>query len=654
MSDYPTVSPDLSHPISENLQKLAVLFPAVVKDGELDIEALREELGQFQEIQPGDEKYELNWVGKQAAKKKAFEPLLGKTLKLLGDSKHPDTTQNLFIEGDNLEALKLLRQNYFGEVKMIYIDPPYNTGKDFVYRDNFKISPDQSELEEGTISELGERLVKNEKSSNRFHARWLDMMYPRLRLAKDLLREDGVIFISIDDNEVANLKLLCDEVFGWENFVAQFIHKNNSSKNQAKLVSISTEYFYCYAKNKVSIKDVEWRLKKKGASDVVSQFQKLKSKNIPLDEILNEIKEMYKRPKYSHLSRWNKVDENGVFKDADLSREGGPKNYTIVNPETGLECKIPSRGWGKSLDELLRLQNEGLIYYGEENVASLKDYIGTDDVSVPDNFWYHDNSVDTRWCKKEFGALVFENPKPLEMIRNIVEVASGLDSLILDFFAGSSTTAHAVMQLNAEDGGNRRFIMVQIPEPTPEDSEARKAGYPTIAEISKERIRRAGEKIKADNPSAVPTLDVGFKSFRIEETKINWLKKDLRGEEFNLTDVSDKDALDFVAGFTDVDIVYELILRQANIPLTERVTTLSQVGARTYLYGESYVVCLEEQISPALVEALAALEPTPLKFFFRDSAFGKDIALKDETFRRLNAEIAKHSDVKAAYTVEFI
>ena len=229
MSSYPQVPQQISDPISENLAKLRELFPAAVKDGALDVDALRAELGDFEEVRPGDESYELNWVGKKEAKKEAFKPLLGKTLALKDDGKHADTTGNLYIEGDNLEALKLLRQNYYGEVKMIYIDPPYNTGKDFVYTDKFAVKAGESEEEEGAVTADGQRLIKNEKTSNRFHARWLDMMYPRLKLAKDLLGEDGIIFISIDDNEVSNLKCLCDEVFEAGNFVATVIWQKKYS-----------------------------------------------------------------------------------------------------------------------------------------------------------------------------------------------------------------------------------------------------------------------------------------------------------------------------------------------------------------------------------------------------------------------------------------
>lgn len=345
---------------------------------------------------------------------------------------------HVIIEGDNYHSLSALNFTHSNSIDVIYIDPPYNTGeKDFVYNDRFV-----------------------DKEDGYRHSKWLSFMSKRLVLAKNLLSDDGVIFISIDDNEQANLKLLCDQIFGEESFVGQFIHKNNSSKNQANLLSISTEYMLCYAKSIDALKGVKWRIPKKGAKDIAKTFSKLKAAGLSLDEISVEIKEMYSRPKYSHLSRWNKVDERGVFKDADLSREGGRKDYTIINPETNKEVQIPSRGWGKSYEELLRLQAEDLIWYGDENTPpGQKDYIESDREVVPDNFLYFDNSVDTRMIKTMFGSLVFENPKPLEMIKTILTIASKKDSIILDFFAGSGTTGHAVLELNKEDGGSRQFIL---------------------------------------------------------------------------------------------------------------------------------------------------------------------------------------------------
>lgn len=351
---------------------------------------------------------------------------------------------NFLIEGDNLASLKLLEKTHRGSIDLVYIDPPYNTKKkDFVYDDR--------------------RISENDTYK---HSLWLSFMNVRLKSLKELLSKKGIIFISIDDNEQANLKLLCDEIFGYQNFIAMAIHKNNSSKNQAKFLSVSTEYVLVYSKNLEYLKSIHagknggWKIIKKGASDINKKFQELKAANYSLDEINKAIKDMYKIPKYSHLSRWNKVNENGVFKDADLSRANGPKDYTIVNPKTGKECVIPSRGWGKSYEELLRLQKENLIWYGDPDTPpGMISYITGDDVSVPDSFWYFDNSSDTKLIKKLFGKNVFNNPKPLEMIINILEMVMYKNETVLDIFAGSGTTGHAVMKLNNEDGGNRKFIL---------------------------------------------------------------------------------------------------------------------------------------------------------------------------------------------------
>lgn len=355
---------------------------------------------------------------------------------------NPSTSDyNFLLEGDNLHSLHLLSKTHSGMIDVIYIDPPYNTGnKDFVYNDKI--------------------VDKNDTYS---HSKWLSFMSKRLEIAKKLLCETGVIFISIDDNEQAQLKLLCDEIFANHNFIAQCIHKNNSNKNQSKLIGVSTEYFFVYAKNIEKLRKSEfdgWKLEKQGSKDINKKYNQLKKLGLSLEEIESNIKDMYKRPKYSHLSRWNKVDEKGVFKDADLSRDNGPKDYTIINPETNEPCVIPDRGWGKSYEELLRLQKEDMIWYGDQSTApGMKSYITGEDYSVPDSFWYFDNSIDTKFLKKIFGRKVFNNPKPVDMIKNIIQMSSKKDSIILDFFAGSGTTGHAVAQLNKEDNGKRKYIL---------------------------------------------------------------------------------------------------------------------------------------------------------------------------------------------------
>jgi adenine-specific DNA-methyltransferase len=679
MPDYPKVPQQISDPISENLAKLSELFPTAVKDGALDVEALRAELGDFEEIKPGDETYELNWVGKQSAKKEAFRPPLGKTLALKDDGKNIETTQNLYIEGDNLEALKLLRQNYYGEIKMIYIDPPYNTGNDFVYKDNFTAKLDESEREEGAVSEAGNRLIKNEKTSNRFHARWLDMIYPRLKIAKELLRDDGVIFISIDDNEVNNLRAVCDEVFNEGNFQASLVwQRKQSPQRDATNISTTHDTILVYSKrapqNKNDHKGWLCRLLPKTGDQI----------------------ERYKNPDNDPRGVWASTDCT-INKTAE---ERPNLYYPITNPHTKEEI-YPSknRTWSFDRAAMARLLEENKIWWGEnkKNFPRLKSFLSENQQGVrPQTLLLRTSVGDNQAATRELNSLfveagmIFDSPKPTTLIHHLCLIANtSSDDIILDFFSGSGTTAHAILKYNAEDGQKRRFIMVQLPEECEENSEAAKAGFKSIAEIGKERIRRAGDIIKNElkakhaewkkqqtldskkggklelddgateesNPYIIDpdALDIGFKSFRIEDTKINWLKKDLRGEQLEFSDTTTQDALDFVPGYTDTDVVYELMLRQSNIPLTGTITKPIAATKRTYLYADAYLICLEEKITQKLVESLAAIEPTPNKYFFRDSAFGTDIALKDETFRRLKAEIHKHhGDLGAAYTVEFI
>lgn len=513
----------------ERIAQIKALLPNVINsDNQIDLKALQDLVG-AENTTSNNQGYELTFAGKGLARAKADQETTKELKTELKQSKKFDTTDNVIIRGDNIDSLKILYKNYHNKIKMIYIDPPYNTkSENFIYKDNFKQS-DSKLIKEFGLGEDTTNFLDNVYGT-RSHSGWLAFMYPRLMLAKELLKEDGVIFISIDDNEQANLKIMCDEIFGEENFVGKIIHKNNSSKNQAKLLSISTEYLFCYTKSLEKLKTIEWKVKKKGARDIEKLFNQLKNKGLSLEEISSEIKDMYKRPKYAHLSRWNKIDEKGVFKDADLSREGGAKNYTIKNPHTGEDCIIPKRGWGKPYDELLRLQKENLIWYGDGTTPPRQyNYISSDSESVPDSFFYYDNSIDTRELKNTFGALVFENPKPKEMMMQLITMTQiKCNDLILDFFAGSGTTAHAVMQQNAEDGGTRKFILCQLDEAI--DPNKSKPAYdfciengfePVISSITIERVNRAGDKIKADNPDK--NIDIGYKVFsHTEKPRIDY------------------------------------------------------------------------------------------------------------------------------------
>ncbi|MDO4640052.1 MAG: site-specific DNA-methyltransferase [Leptotrichia hongkongensis] len=665
---------DINNVVNDNLKALEQLFPSAVKDGQLDIKALKEELGDFEEVTT--EKYELNWAGKQNAKKIVQQGIGNKTLKFVEkDSKNADTTENIYIEGDNLEVLKLLRQNYYNSIKMIYIDPPYNTGNDFVYNDTFKMDKEESDKAEGMISENNEKLQKNQKSTNRYHANWLNMMYPRLKLARDLLTDDGVIFISIDDNEQANLKRLCDEIFGEENFISNLVWASGR-KNDSKYISNSHEYMLCFVKNIENLKlnSIIWREKKKGLEEIYSFYNELKrTYETNYKKMSEELKKWYKNLPESHSSKshshYSLIDEKGIFFADNISWPGGggPK-YDVLHPITQKPVKIPSRGWvyatRERMEEMIKM---GKVYFGEDEntVPCLKAYLSDREYTTPYSVFYKDGRASTKRLRNLMEKSVFQNPKDEEIIKNIMEFINfDKNDTILDFFSGSATTAHAVMQLNSEDNGNRKYIMVQLPETTHEKSEAFKAGYKNIAEIGKERIRRAGEKIKqeiedynsnlklGEEPKKVP--DIGFKVFKVDDTNIKWYDLENFNEESQYS-FDDPDSLDFVLGSNDIDIVYEIMLRQNDVPLSESLEVLTDIGNRTYLYASTYLICLETEITEQMVEKLASLEPLPIKFVFRDSAFKDNISLKDETFRKLRSLIERNSgESKVSYRVEFI
>lgn len=648
---------EIFNEVNENVRALERLFPSAVKDGQVDFEALKEELGEFEEV--GPEKYGLTWSGKQNSKKLAQEDIVGKTLKYIPeDSKNPETTENLYIEGDNLEVLKLLRQNYYGAIKMIYIDPPYNLDGDFIYNDNFKINKYESDQKEGDISDLGERYVKNLKSSNRFHAKWLSMIYPRLKVAKDLLTNDGIIAISIDENEVYNLKKICDEIFNEVNFIGEIPRKTKSSTNDiTNNFNNQQDYILIYGKSSRSIL--------KGIKKDFSSYKNTDN------------------------------DPNGPWKSGDPSAKSGGNGtyFEIVNPYTG-KIDLPPKGryWAFNKESLNKYINSGRICFKKQHKDNergfiFKTYLNslTSLYKAVDSLMFTENLYMNQSATKELNNLDinFDYSKPTELIKGIINYSCSSNSIILDFFSGSSTTAHAVMKLNAEDRGNRKFIMVQLSEETDKKSEAYKAGYKNICEIGKERIRRAGERIKEENKDkeGIEDLDIGFKVFRVSDTNIRWNyeKEDLKtlsnevtirsseeqttfdfiaatNHQVNLDDtVSAKDRLDFMPGAKDIDIVYEILLRQRDIPLSAKVELLEDIGKRTYIFADSYLVCLEEDITVELIEKLAELNPLPIKFILRDSAFGDDIALKDEAYRRLKALIERNSgESKKTYTVEFI
>lgn len=633
--EYKKVNQNINNIVNDQVRKLESIFPSAVKDGEVDFEALKEELGQFEEV--GNEKYELTWAGKKNAKKIAQEDVIGRTLKYIPeDSKDVGTTENLYIEGDNLEVLKLLRQNYYDAIKMIYIDPPYNTGKDFIYNDSFNMSQKNSDIAEGMASNDGERFAVNKMSQNRFHAKWLSMLYPRLVIAKDLLMDEGVIFISIDDNEASNLRELCDDIFGNTNFIAQFTRKGSGGRQDSKYYAIVHEYILCYAKN-------------------ANAFES--GKIIKKDDVYPFYDEKIgKKYKIQLLRKWG---ENSRRSDRPnlyypISDPDGKDLYPMLS-----ENEEGCWRWGKNtmfaniekgLVELKKRNNQWIayekIFEPEEGEFKTKLYTSIiDDIS---------NNTGASLIKELFNTKAFDYPKPIDLIYRVIQLANiGNDDIVLDFFSGSASTAHAVMKYNLDNNSNCRYIMVQYPESIEENSEMYNRGMRTICEIGKERIRRAGDRIKSEHPDA--DIDIGFKVFRTADTNIKWNSiMDMGQINVNQLEYT-PDLVDFMPGANDIDIVYELMLRQRDVALSETLEQLSDIGSRTYLYASSYLVCLETTITEDLVSKLAKLDPLPIKFIFRDSAFKDDISLKDETFRKLKALIEKNAGTsKSTYTVEFI
>lgn len=637
------ISMDINDIVGDNVKKLAQLFPSAVKDGEVDFEALKEELGQFTEVD--SEKYELTWAGKKNAKKIAQADVVGRTLKFIPeDSKNTDTTENLYIEGDNLEVMKLLRQNYYGAIKMIYIDPPYNTGKDFVYNDSFKMEKEESDTEEGMIGEFGEKFSINSKSQNRYHANWLNMIYPRLKIARDLLSEDGVIFISIDYNESNNLKKICDEIFGEDCFVCNAIWRSSdNSNNDAK------QFSYDHNETLIYSKSCNWSPKKQ-----------------------------YDEKKQGHFKNPDNDPKGAWFDGNPLNSPNYRENlrYTIEAPNGNI-INPPKNGWRWSRETLEEKMASGEIYFNADQTnIKRRTYLCDMQGLPPSSLWIDfEKTGHNRQAKYELLDIlpedVFDTPKPTKLIKYIVNLIPNNDDMIaLDFFSGSGTTADAIMQLNSEDNGNRKYILIQLPEDLDESLEKAsndnkiviknaidlcdKIKMPhKLSEISKERIRRAGDKIKSEHPDA--DIDIGFKVFRTANTNIKWNSLIDMGQT-NINQMEYKpDLMDFMPDTNDVDVVYELMLRQRDVPLSETLEQLSDISRRTYLYASSYLVCLETEITEELVSKLSEIDPLPIKFIFRDSAFKDDIALKDETFRRLKALIEKNAGTnKSAYTVEFI
>lgn len=536
----------------ENVAKIGELFPNCItearsEDGKLkkaiNFEMLKQMLSDS--VADGNEVYEFTWVGKKASIVEANKPIRKTLRPCKEESVNWDTTENLYIEGDNLEVLKLLQESYLNKIKMIYIDPPYNTGNDFIYNDDFKISSEEYADETGEVDEEGNRMFKNTDSNGRFHSDWCSMIYSRLMLARNLLSKDGVIFISIDENESGALKLICDEVFGASNFIAQLVW-SAGRKNDSKYISVSHEYIFCYFKDIQFIKDhnVIWREKKEGLNAIYAEYDFLKKQyGSDYVSIEKELKKWYKdlpdsSPAKEH-AHYNKVDAKGIYFADNISWPGGggPK-YNLLHPVTGKPVKIPSRGWLTNEKTMKKWIDEGKVNFGnnETYVPTLKSYLKDREYAVPYSVFYKDGRASSKRLATLMGDKVFENPKDEEIIQRLIEMCNTSDGdIVMDFFSGSSTTAHAVFLANIHQDKKRKFILVQLPEtinPSKASTERSKKVAKNaiklldslkrphnICEIGKERIRRAAKKIHEDHPDA--KFDDGFRVLKLDDTNMN-------------------------------------------------------------------------------------------------------------------------------------
>ena len=613
-------TPDLA---DKNFQKLAALFPNAVtetitgydENGKaiieraIDADVLRQEISAAV-VEGNQERYQFTWPDKKKSLALANKPIT-KTLRLVreksvGRDGTPGSidTENIYIEGDNLDALKLLRETYLGQVKMIYIDPPYNTGKDFIYEDNFSQDRDEYLDDSGQFDEDGGQLVQNLESNGRFHTDWLNMIYPRLQIAKDLLSDDGVIFISIDDNEVANLRKVCDDVFGRQNFIACFPWRKRTAKSDVPF-GVSQDY--------------EWILS-------CAKSNKFKAAVEGGNRKYYETPDFPGRPWRTHDMTTHRT-----------ASERPNSFFTMINPKNGKEYPCdPNRTWRITKDtfqkyydageiifpgdyDFLRISRPVARYFKDNDMKKAGDDFGKKAVStkLPDNIGMSQDG--TKSITDLFTDKIFNFPKPIGLIVFFSLISSNQDSIILDFFSGSASTAHALMKLNAEDGGHRKFILVQIPEVTPENSEARKAGYENICEIGEERIRRAGKQIRDEAPATTGDLDVGFRVFKVDSSNMEdvyYSPKDFKqGQMSMLADNIKPDR-------TPEDLLFQVML-DLGILLSSKIEETIIDGKKVFSVADGYLIaCFDHNVTEETVKAIAKKQP--FYAVFRDAGMASD------------------------------
>ena len=596
--------------VQRNIDLIGKLFPNAItevkRNGKvehaIDFDVLRQELSDSI-VEGREERYQFTWPDKKKAMLAANAPITATLRPVVADSVGKDGTpggfdsENLYIEGDNLEVLKLLQETYLGKVKMIYIDPPYNTGNDFVYEDDFAQSTEDYMGNSGQYDEEGNRLVTNTESNGRFHTDWLNMIYPRLKLAKDLLADNGAIFISIDENEMDNLRKICDDVFGESNFIGQFIWQRRTSPDMRKLVSTAHDYIVTYGKNTGNLSNTinKVRLTEKDAAN------------------------------YSNPDN----DPRGPWASSDFTAQGFRPNqmYEITTPGGAKYTPPEGRCWKNIESEFLKQCEEGRMWFGKDGmgIPRRKTYLSEREGKNVWTWWPNSEVGHSQEATQEVknlfdGHAYFDYPKPVRLLKKIIQIGTHDDSIVLDFFSGSATTAHAMIQLNTEDNGHRKFILVQLPEKTDEESEAYKAGYKNICEIGKERIRRAGRKIKEEAGLTAPAdLDIGFRCLRLDESNMKpvYYTPDEVGQQelFSLVDNVKEDR-------TPEDLLFQVML-DLGVLLSSSIEVKEIAGKKVFNVADGFLLaCFDHDVTEETVKAIAQMKP--YYAVFRDSSMAND------------------------------
>ena len=593
--------------VEDNIEKLKSIFPDIFTEEKVDFDKLQEILGNY--IEKKEERYNFTWNGKSAALRLAQTPSTGTLRPCKEESKDWDSTENLYIEGDNLEVLKLLQKSYHNKIKMIYIDPPYNTGNDFVYKDDFKDNIEYYKKITGQINAEGNSISSNSESDGRYHTNWLNMMYPRLRLARNLLSDNGVVFISIDDVEVQNLRKICDEIFGNENFICQFVWKSRQNKDNRNISGVSIDHEYILAYSKLNNQRLFI-----GAERDTSQ---------------------YSNPDNDPRGDWTSANMAGIL---DATQRPNC-HYDLIDPKTNINYGRPTMGWRYDQNTMNQLINDNLIIWPASPEGRPRRKVFLKDMTLlPGYSSITGIDIYTRNGSKEivdlFESKYFNFPKPTALIKDFIQQTTSDDDIILDFFSGSATTAHATMQLNADTNMCRKFILVQMPELTEGKSEAHRAGYKNICEIGKERIRRAGEKIKdeiesnnkqlklGEEPKKLP--DIGFKVFKLDTSNIKkWngnadtIEEEIQGSIFN-----------YEVGRSELDVVYEIMLK-CGLDLTYPIEEINVNGKILYSIGAGAMfVCMDNDITQDIADKIVEIkdehdivEPVTV---FKDNGFTTD------------------------------